>query len=73
MVSKRESAALRGFTKDLGAAGWVVFAVLVVAGVGTLLAAALPKGADTGWMVAGSYLAPAALAFLAAWLYGQRG
>src|SRR5690606_14739007 len=68
MGSKREAAALRGLTKDLGAAGWVVFAVLAVAGIGTMLAAALPKGADTAWMLAGSYLAPAALAFLAAWL-----
>jgi hypothetical protein len=72
MDAKQAPAAFRGLSKDFGTASLAVLAVLAVAAVGTMLAVALPKGAESAWMLAGSYLAPAALAFLAVWLWAQR-
>lgn len=72
MEAKGTSAAVRGLPKELVAAIATIVAVLAVAGVGALLSSALPAGATSGWMLIGSYLAPAAVIFVGVWLWAQR-
>lgn len=72
MEAKGMPAAVRGLPKELIAAGAAIVAVLVVVGFGALLSSALPAGATSPWMLIGSYLAPAAVLFVAAWLWAQR-